>query len=294
MNTLSHSPVRVGTTEDPLAVARAGSVVSALSSGSKKGPAVEAELVMLEGVVDAVHANLAAGDVDVVVDSASFDDLLDGTIVVGAFPKRGDSRDALCAADSLTFATLAPGARVVVSSPRRRAQALARRSDLVVDVVDNNIAELLFAVESGEATAAIIAVADLDRLSKLDVVTEYLGNDGWPTDAGQGALAVQVRRGQEKLVKVLDHNPTRTIAMAERAVRDALGDVGALTGVYGIIDDGLLFLSARVYAPDGSAQVTSSHALYLDDVAQPATELATRVVDELVSLGAHNLAATSA
>jgi len=294
MSTLSTGPIKVGTSEDPLAVARAQSVVSALSSGSKNKPAVDAELVMLEGVLSPVQAALAGGEVDLVVESASYGEPVVESIAVAAYPKRGDSRDALCAADSLTFDTLAPGARVVVASARRRAQALARRSDVVVDVLDNNIAELLFAVESGEATAAIVSAADLDRLNKLDAVTEFLGNDGWPTDAGQGALAVLVRRGSEKLVKSLGHNPTRTIVEAERAVRDALGDTAALAGVYGIIDDGLLFLSARVYAPDGSAEVTSSHALYLDDVAQPAAELAIRVVDELVSLGAHDLAATSA
>jgi hydroxymethylbilane synthase len=294
MSTLTPGPVRVGTSEDPLAVARARSVVSALSSGSKNKPAVEAELVMVEGVLSPVQAVLAAGDIDVVVDSASNGEALNDSIVVAAFPKRGDSRDALCAADSLTFDTLAAGARVVVATDLRRAQVLARRSDLEVDVVEHNIAELLFAVESGEATATVVAAADLDRLGKLDAVTEFLGNDGWPTDAGQGALAVQVRRGSEKLVKALGHNPTRTIVEAERAVRDALGDAGALTGVHGIIDDGLLFLSARVYARDGSSRVTSSHALYLDDVAHPAAELAARVVDDLVSLGAHDLAAKTA
>jgi hydroxymethylbilane synthase len=294
MSTLSTGPVKVGTSEDPLAVARAQSVVSALTSGGKNKPTVDAELVMLEGVLSPVQAALAGGEVDVIVDSASYGESVVDSIVVAAFPKRGDSRDALCAADSLTFETLAPGARIVVATARRRAQALARRSDLHVDVVDNNIAELLFAVESGEASAAIVSAADLDRLNKIDAVTEFLGNDGWPTEAGQGAVAVLVRRGTEKLVKSLGHNPTRTIVEAERAVRDALGDSAALTGVHGIIDDGLLFLSARVYAPDGSAEVTSSHALYVADVSDPAAELATRVVDELVSLGAHNLAVTSA
>ena len=288
------TPVRVGVTNTPLDSARAQSIAAALTSGSKKSAAINAEVAPIEGDASEVQSALLAGTIDVAVRSATSDALRADTVVVGAYPKRADSRDALCAADAGTFETLVAGARVIVSSPLRKAQVLARRADLVVEVVHTDILGLLAEVEAGTAAATVVAVADLDRLHKLDAITEFLGIDGWPTDAGQGALEVLVRRGSEKVVAALGHNPTRTIVAAERAVRDGLGEAGALAGVHGIIDDGLLFLSARVYAPDGSERATASHALYLDDVAQPAAELSARVIAELIELGALELAARNA
>ncbi|MGV8970027.1 MAG: hydroxymethylbilane synthase [Microbacteriaceae bacterium] len=282
--------LRVGTNNSPLAIARAQSVVASLSSGSKNTPAVEVELVVIDGSIAELTEALIARTIDIAVDSATESPTLESTVVVGAYPKRADFRDALCAADGATFDTLAEGARVVVASARRKAQVLARRADLSVEVDDSDIPALLAAVADGRAAAAVVGVADLDRLRTLDSITEFLGIDGWPTDAGQGVIAVMVRQGSEKLVKALGHNPTRTIVEAELEVREGLGSAGELAGVHGIIDDGLLFVSARVYAPDGSARVTSSHALYLDDAANPAVELGSRVVAELVELGAHDLA----
>jgi hydroxymethylbilane synthase len=45
-----------------------------------------------------------------------------------------------------------------------------------------------------------------------------------------------------------------------------------------------------VYALDGSAQLTSSHALYPEDALHPAADLAQRVVSELLAAGAAELA----
>jgi hydroxymethylbilane synthase len=60
-------------------------------------------------------------------------------------------------------------------------------------------------------------------------------------------------------------------------------------GAHAMIDDGLLFLSARVYSIDGTEQLTSSHALYLADVKKPASEVAERVARELLDAGAATL-----
>jgi hydroxymethylbilane synthase len=100
-----------------------------------------------------------------------------------------------------------------------------------------------------------------------------------------------VRTGEEKLVSGLDHRATRINVEAERQVL-ALLEAGcsAPVGAHAFVDDGLLFLSARVYALDGSARLTSSHALYLSDVKQPGSELATRVARELLDAGAADIA----
>jgi hydroxymethylbilane synthase len=62
--------------------------------------------------------------------------------------------------------------------------------------------------------------------------------------------------------------------------------VATTLGVQSELADGLLFISARVYAPDGSGHVTSSHALYPEDSRDPIGDLAARVADELLAQGA--------
>ena len=136
----------------------------------------------------------------------------------------------------------------------------------------------------------LLAAAGLERLGRLEDATELLSLDGWPTAPGQGALALEVRVGDEKLVSALEHRPTRTMVDAERAVLAILeAGCAAPIAARAFTDDGMLFLDARVYSTDGSQRLTSSHALYLDDTPSPAADVAGRVAAELIALGASSL-----
>jgi hydroxymethylbilane synthase len=283
--------VRLGTRGSDLALAQARSVAGKL----------DAEIVVVDSGADrdfvsALRAALRAGEVDAAVHSykhlpvAESDDL-----VIAAVPKRGDARDALCARDGLTLETLPAGARVGTGSPRRRAQLLARRPDLEVLQISGDVASRLARLKGEGAgpddlDAVVLAAAGLDRLDHLAAVTEFLGIDAWPTAPAQGSLAVEVRRGEEKSVSKIDHRPSRLAAEAERGILSRLSaQPSAPIGTHALLDDGLLFLTARVYALDGSSQLTSSHALYPEDALHPADELADRVAAELLAAGAADL-----
>ena len=115
---------------------------------------------------------------------------------------------------------------------------------------------------------------------------EYLDLDAWPTAPAQGALAIEVRRGEEHLVRAIDHTPTRAAAEAERGVLARLeAGCSAPVGAHALIEDELLFLSARVYSHDGTTVLTASHAAAWPDRDAPA-ELAVRAGDELLAAGA--------
>jgi hydroxymethylbilane synthase len=295
--------LKVGTRASALAMAQTMTVVRALEkAGSEvevvsittEGDTSKASLASLGGTgvfASALREALADGRVDAIVHSlkdlptAAFPGL-----TIGAIPKREDARDALCARDGLTLDTLPEGARVGTGSPRRRAQLLKRRPDLDVVDIRGNVDTRLGKI-SGELDAVVLAAAGLSRLGRLDAVTEFLGIAGWPTAPGQGAVAIEVRAGEEQLVSKLDHKTTRVIVDAERKVL-ALLEAGcaAPIGANAFVDDGLLFLSARVYSLDGTTTLTASHALYLDDVKQPATEVAERVARELLDAGAAEIA----
>lgn len=297
------SALRLGTRGSALAMAQAGAIAARLGAElvaiESEGDRSNAPLADLGGAgvfAAALREALLAGEVDAVVHS--YKDLpttpLPG-LTVAAVPKRADARDALCTSAGRDLDSLPEGARVGTGSPRRRAQLLSRRPDLEVVDIRGNIDTRLGRLDSDDPErrldAIVLAAAGLERLGRLDAATEVLSLTSWPTAPAQGALAVETRTGDEKLVAKLEHKPSRLAAEAERGVLARLeAGCAAPLGATALFDDGLLFLSARVYALDGSAQLTASHALYPEDARDPASELAARVADELLAAGAADLA----
>lgn len=290
------SVLRIGTRASALAMTQAATVADALGGELvpivSEGDRSTASLSALGGTgvfAAALREALLAGEIDAVVHS--FKDLptspLEG-LSIAAVPKRADARDALCARDALTLDTLPEGARIGTGSPRRRAQLARRRPDLDLIDIRGNIDTRLGRVGT-DLDAVVLAAAGLGRLDRLGVVTELFDLDGWPTAPAQGALAVETRAGDERLAARVDHRPSRVAAEAERGVLARLeAGCAAPVGAHAFVEDGMLFLSARVYRPDGGDQLTSSHAAYIGDVT--ALEIAHRVADELLAAGAAELA----
>ncbi|HEV7956164.1 MAG TPA: hydroxymethylbilane synthase [Marisediminicola sp.] len=305
-----HAPevIRVGTRASALAMAQTQTVADALAAAS--GLPVELVPITTEG--DRSKESLSAlggtgvfaiglrealrdGRCDVVVHSLKdLPTVRAEGLVIAATPKRVDARDAVCARNELTLDTLPAGATVGTGSPRRAAQVRSRRPDLRVVDIRGNVDTRLRKVASGELDAVVLAAAGLTRLGRLEEVTEYCGLDGWPTAPGQGALAIETRTAPgdvvARAVASIDHRPTRMTVTAEREVLRILeAGCAAPIGAHALIEDGLIFLSARVYRPDGTAHLTSSHALYVADDPRPAEAVAARVAKELLELGAAEL-----
>lgn len=297
--------LRIGTRGSTLALTQTGMVADDLAAAT----GVSTELVTITTDGDRSNEPLSRAGGTGLFTGALRDALLDGRcdvvvhslkdlptaphdkLVVAAMPPREDPRDALCARDGLTLDTLPAGARVGTGSPRRMAQLRARRPDLQVVDIRGNVDTRLGRVAGGDLDAVILAAAGLTRIGRTDVVTEFLDPDAWPTAPGQGALAVEVRRGEENLVRALDHAETRAAVEAEREVL-ALLEAGcsAPVGARAVVDAGLLLLSASVYSLDGTTALTSSHATaWPDDEGDPSREVAASVARELLDAGAAGL-----
>lgn len=300
--------IRIGTRASALAMAQTQTVADALAKAS--GLPVELVPITTEGdrskeslsslggtgvFAIGLREALRDGRCDVVVHSLKdLPTAAEEGLVIAATPKREDARDAICARDGLTLDTLPAGARVGTGSPRRAAQVRARRPDLLVVDIRGNVDTRLGKVASGELDAVVLAAAGLTRLGRLDAVTEFCGLDGWPSAPGQGSLAIETRENPTAAVKnavaSIDHKPTRMTVTAEREVLRILeAGCAAPIGAHALVDDGLIFLSARVYRPDGTAHLTSSHALYIADDPHPPETVAASVAKELLELGAAEL-----
>jgi hydroxymethylbilane synthase len=207
----------------------------------------ELESALLDGRIDvAVHSMK-----DLPADTAR-------GLWVAAVPEREDPRDVLVVRGGGTLESLPPGARVGTGSPRRAAFLRAARPDLVVVPIRGNVDTRLRKLDDGEVDALCLALAGLRRIDLETRVSEVLLTEVMLPAAGQGALGVQVRDGDDvaDVVGVLDHPATRAAVEAERAVLHRLQGgcrlpVGALAG----LDGSSLRLDAAVVAADGSRSV---------------------------------------
>jgi hydroxymethylbilane synthase len=137
---------------------------------------------------------------------------------VGAYLEREDSRDALCGAGELR-----PGMRIGTASVRRRAQLLALEPSLSIEPLRGNIDTRLRKRRERGLDAVVLAACGLDRLGLDEEIGRRFDPGELLPEAGQGALALQVRSGEEHLVSAADHFETRRRVEAERACVARIG-----------------------------------------------------------------------
>jgi hydroxymethylbilane synthase len=183
--------------------------------------------------------------VDVAVHSAKDMTSTDNAgLAVGAYLQRDDPRDALCGAE-----VLCPGMRIGTASARRRAQLLALEPELSVEPLRGNIDTRLRKRRERGLDAVVLAACGLDRLGLAGEIGRRFEPSEVLPEAGQGALALQVRAGEEELVAVADDPDTRRRVEAERACVAAL-EGGCLAPVAAHHDGARL--EALVADADGS------------------------------------------
>jgi len=188
---------------------------------------------------------LLDGRVDVAVHSAKDMTSTDAEgLAVGAYLERDDPRDALCGAGDLR-----PGMRVGTASVRRRAQLLALEPELSIEPLRGNIDTRLRKRGERGLDAIVLAACGLDRLGLGGEIDRRFAPEELLPEAGQGALALQVRGGEEELVLTLDHAETRRRVEAERRCVAAVGG-GCLAPVAAFHDGATL--TGLVAAEDGS------------------------------------------
>ena len=163
---------------------------------------------------------------------------------VGAYLAREDPRDALCGADEIR-----PGLRVGTASIRRRAQLLALEPTLSIEPLRGNVDTRLRKRRERALDAIVLAACGLDRLGLEAEIGHRFDPEQLVPEAGQGALALQVRHGEEHLVGAADDAETRRRVEAERTCVAAIGG-GCLAPVAAHHDGEKL--TALVAAEDGS------------------------------------------
>ena len=225
-----------------------------------------------------IENRLLAGEIDLAVHSLK--DLpveLPEGLMIAAAPKRADPRDALvfscrgapaCAPSSRTpeaeegghigppLQKMKQGAVVGTSSPRRSAQLLAIRPDLVMKDLRGNVDTRLAKLARGEYDAIVAAKAALDRMEAAGIRVAPLEPEVMLPAPGQGALAVECREGDieiERLAAAISDSATYLSTSAERMLLERLGGgcLLALGALAEVDADGVMRLRAAALSSDG-------------------------------------------
>ncbi len=307
-------PLRLGTRGSPLALWQAQTVARVMAKSG--GPPCEIRVLKTSGdaladahlseiggkrlFVKEIEESLLGGEIDLAVHSAKdmpvegLDDLR-----IGAVLEREDPRDAIVLPAGSTvgislepdgpLASLASPPRVGTSSVRRVAQLAVLWPHAVFHPVRGNLDTRLRKLESGDYNLLVLAAAGLRRLGFADRIALALPTDRCLPAPGQGAIAVEVRRNDERTLDVVTRcgDPLTTAALlAERALVARLGGgcqipIGALATV--TADE--LDLQAAVTSLDGSRRIRGRGR---GDAAN-AVGLGRRVADTLLAEGAQDI-----
>jgi hydroxymethylbilane synthase len=174
----------------------------------------ELEAALLEGTIDlAVH---------------SLKDMpteIPQELCLTATIERADPRDVLVSRYG-SIRELPAGSRIGTGSLRREVQVAQLRPDLKAAGIRGNVDTRLRKVADGEFDGVILAAAAMHRLGRESEITEYLPLESFSPAVGQGALGIEIRRGDEEMAEitsVINHLPTWQATSAERAFLYSLG-----------------------------------------------------------------------
>lgn len=269
--------LRLGTRGSPLALAQARIVRDALATAHPSLAAPDAvEIVAIRTTGDKAQdrplaeiggkglfteeIEKALGDkrIDIAVHSLKdMPTFLPPGLTLGAVLEREDPRDVLFSRSGGGIGDLPKGAQVGTASLRRQALLLSRRPDLKIGPLRGNVETRLRKLQEGQVDATVLALAGLKRLGRAIEGGVILSLDDMLPAPAQGAICVESRASDARVVALLaaiDHRASAIAVTCERALLAAL-DGSCRTPIAGlaVLDArGGLHLRGLVALPDGS------------------------------------------
>ncbi len=294
--------LKIGSRGSTLALAQAGWVkarilerfpdaditIRVIKTSADKAPQVSIRSASSVGVfVKELEEALQRREIDLAVHSMK--DLpgsIPDPLEICAIPEREDARDALVAGSGIrALGDLPRAATIGTGSIRRQAQLLALRPDFLVKDIRGNVDTRLQKLADRQYDALILACAGLNRLGMRARITCPLEFDEMLPAPGQGALALQSRKGDQDvsaLVASLHHRPTAAAALAERAfLRQIGGGCNSPVAVHAAADGDYIRIDGLVAAPDGSRVIRDS----ISHLPEHAEDAAGVLADRLLARG---------
>jgi len=266
--------IRIGTRGSPLALKQAEEVRERLTRAHDLGAeATEICVIKTSGdriqdrplrdfggkglFTKEIEAALLGGEIDMAVHSMKdVETVLPDGLVIACILAREDVRDGFISLKAANLAALPAGGVLGTASLRRQAQVRRLRPDLEVVMFRGNIQTRMRKLEAGEADATFLAAAGLHRMGNRDRITSYMSLDDMLPAVGQGAIGVEVRAGDERVIAMLaaiNDAQTTTRVGVERAFLARL-DGSCRTPIAGLatLEDDELWFRGEILTPDGA------------------------------------------
>ncbi|GMT42340.1 MAG: porphobilinogen deaminase [bacterium] len=185
-----------------------------------------------------------------------------------------------------------PGsARIGTCSLRRRAQLKRIGPDFEIVEIRGNIETRLRKLDSEKLDGVILAAAGLIRMGYGGAITQELPFSIMLPAAGQGALGIEVRKGDaavEEVVQKLHHRASGICTDAERAFLKKLGGGCQVPiGAFAKLEGDTITIDGLVADLDGNRY----YRHLLNGPASQAKELGIRLAERLISEGAEKVIA---
>ena len=197
---------------------------------------------------------------------------------------RADPRDALVSTRFGGLDALPAGASVGTSSLRRRCQLAAHRPDLRIENLRGGVDTRLRRLDQGDFDAIVLAVSGLERGGHGARVTEALDVTTMLPAAGQGALGIECRRGDdvvEALIAPLACPRATSCVLAERAFNRRLeGGCQVPIAAHATLEGEVLGLRGLVASLDGTRVLRSQVEGSAEDADSLGTEAAAEVLEQ--------------
>lgn len=238
---------------------------------------------------------LLTGRIDVAVHSLK--DLptnLPSDLAISAICEREDARDALVLRDGQTLSSVSDlqlGAVVGTSSPRRLAQLKFLRRDVVCKELRGNVDTRVRKLDEGQYDGLVLAAAGLRRLGLDGRISALIRIDEMLPAVGQGALAVETRIDDPptiEIVSALNHAPTETACLSERAFLRTLGGGCQLPiAAYAVASQNQLDLEGLIADPEGQNVVRGK----INGPTAETEDLGSRLAEQLLKRGGDKMLA---
>ena len=180
-------------------------------------------------------------------------------LCVNAVIKRNDPRDAFLSYSYKSFFKLKSQSIIGTSSFRRKAQLNSLRNDINIVPMRGNIDTRISKLKNKEFDAIVLSLAGLKMLNLENEVKEVFTIDQMLPAVGQGAIALQTRKDDQKILNIanmVNDEKTYCCIQAERALLETIGGdcdtaVGGLARLFGET----IVLKSELFSDDGNKKL---------------------------------------
>ncbi len=217
--------------------------------------------------------------------------------VMGAVLPRADVRDVLVCGPRLTdvhrLEDVPQGARLGTGSLRRMAQLRANFPQIEPKTIRGNVDTRLEKAMGSDYEGAILAAAGVIRMGRANDITAFIPIDQMVPAAGQGAIGLEIRRGDKRIAAmcaaVNDPTTFACVAGERRVMYELEGGCQVPIGAYAHMEGDATVFDAIVLSLDGTRTARSHREA---DASTSPIELARMVLDDLHAQGADDILAS--